>query len=141
MSVSRVFIDTNVLGYLLSDDARKAAATDRMLRDKGLTRLISTQVVGEFVNFARKKTPLDWSDIRIYVETFREACDIVCVTVDDQVAAVAIAERYRFRWFDSLIVAVALRLGADKLYSEDLQHGQRIGPMQIQNPFAPGPDV
>ncbi|OFW99871.1 MAG: hypothetical protein A3E78_09465 [Alphaproteobacteria bacterium RIFCSPHIGHO2_12_FULL_63_12] len=135
MSARRVFIDTNVLGYLLSDDERKARVTDSLLRAKEATRLTSTQVVGEFVNFARKKTPLSWGDMRIYIETFREACDIECVTIDDQIAAVAIAERYRFSWFDSLIVATALRLGADKLYSEDLQHGQQIGPMQIQNPF------
>jgi predicted nucleic acid-binding protein len=34
-----------------------------------------------------------------------------------------------------LIVASALAGGAKKLLSEDLQHGQRIGSLEIVNPF------
>jgi predicted nucleic acid-binding protein len=36
-----------------------------------------------------------------------------------------------------LILAVALRHGCDTVYSEDLQHGQRIEPgLTVANPFA-----
>jgi len=43
--------------------------------------------------------------------------------------------RYRFSFYDSLIVAAALDAGCKTLYSEDLQQGQRIDGLTIQNPF------
>ena len=45
-------------------------------------------------------------------------------------------ERYRFSWFDSLIVATALEAGCETLFTEDLQHGQVIeNRLTIFNPF------
>jgi len=40
--------------------------------------------------------------------------------------ALAIAERYQYSYFDSLIIASALEMECDYLYSEDLQAGQKI---------------
>ncbi len=48
-------------------------------------------------------------------------------------------DRYRFSYFDSLILASALTANCQILYSEDLQHGQVIdGRLTIINPFLPG---
>ena len=49
--------------------------------------------------------------------------------------AVEIRERYSYTFYDSLIIAAALEGGCTRLYSEDLQHGQRIERMTIVNPF------
>jgi predicted nucleic acid-binding protein len=49
--------------------------------------------------------------------------------------ALALQSRYQLSWFDSLIVAAAIEAACAILYSEDLQHGQRFGDLQIQNPF------
>jgi predicted nucleic acid-binding protein len=43
--------------------------------------------------------------------------------------------RYQLSFYDSLIVAAALEGGCKTLYSEDLQHGQRIDGLTIKNPF------
>ena len=43
--------------------------------------------------------------------------------------------RYQFSFYDSLIVAAALEAGCTRLYSEDMQHGQQIQSLTIQNPF------
>ena len=48
-------------------------------------------------------------------------------------------ERYGFSFYDSLIVAAALQAGCTRLYSEDMQHGQQIRGLTIQNPFADEP--
>ena len=38
--------------------------------------------------------------------------------------------------YDSLIVAAAQEAGCDTVYSEDLQHGQVVGPgLTVVNPF------
>ena len=112
---ARVFIDTNVLLYLLSADAAKADIAEALLTDASCVRAVSVQVVDEFVNVARNKARLDWSEIREYVALLRE--------------------RYRYRWYDSLIIASAVASGASFLLSEDLQDGKAIGDLVIQNPF------
>ena len=38
-------------------------------------------------------------------------------------------------FWDSLIVQAPVDAGCDKLYSEDLNAGQRFGPVLVVNPF------
>jgi predicted nucleic acid-binding protein len=52
--------------------------------------------------------------------------------------ALELQARYKFSFFDSLIIAAALAGGCTRLYSEDLQHGQRIEHLVIENPFLEG---
>jgi predicted nucleic acid-binding protein len=48
----------------------------------------------------------------------------------------AVAERYRFSFYDALIVAAALESGCTTLFSEDLQDGQVIDQtLTVRNPF------
>ncbi|MGO8953012.1 MAG: hypothetical protein ACLPWS_14060 [Rhodomicrobium sp.] len=35
----------------------------------------------------------------------------------------------------SCVEAAALEAGCERLYTEDLQHGQAIGPLRVENPF------
>jgi predicted nucleic acid-binding protein len=51
--------------------------------------------------------------------------------------ALAVHLRWRFSFYDSLVVAAALRAGCDVLYSEDLRHHQQVGKLTIVNPFLP----
>ncbi len=37
--------------------------------------------------------------------------------------------------YDSLIVSAAIQAGCDRLYTEDLQHGQKFAGLQVVNPF------
>ena len=48
---------------------------------------------------------------------------------------IAIQARYRFSFYDSLIVAAAVEAGCSTIYSEDLQHGQRIEQLTLIDPF------
>ena len=49
--------------------------------------------------------------------------------------ALRLCGRYSFGWYDSLIVAAAIEGQCSVLYSEDLQHGMRIGELVVKNPF------
>jgi predicted nucleic acid-binding protein len=49
--------------------------------------------------------------------------------------ALGVQARYRYSFYDSLIIAAALDAGCSRLYSEDLQDGQRIEELTIENPF------
>ena len=49
--------------------------------------------------------------------------------------AIRLTRRYRLSWYDSLIVTAALEAECGVLYSEDFQHGQKIGNLRVENPF------
>lgn len=51
-------------------------------------------------------------------------------------SACKIAKRYKFSFYDSLVIAAALETECTILYSEDMQHEQIIeGTLTIRNPF------
>lgn len=131
----RIFLDTNVLVYLLAA-GRKAELAESVLQDDRIERVISTQVVNEFIFIARRKSQLEWSAIRAYLRLLRSACIVEILRAEDQDEALDLAERYGFSWFDSLIVASALAAGADTLLSEGYQDGMRVESLRIANPFA-----
>jgi predicted nucleic acid-binding protein len=49
--------------------------------------------------------------------------------------ALGIHARHQISWYDSLIVAAASEAHCSILYTEDLQHGAKIGGVRIENPF------
>ena len=59
------------------------------------------------------------------------------IEVDRQIVetALIVQRRYQLSYWDSQIIAAAERLGADVLYSEDLNHGQIYGSVRCENPF------
>jgi predicted nucleic acid-binding protein len=131
----RAFIDTNVLVYLLSHDERKAGIAESLLTHPDLERVISTQVINEFVSTARRKARLGWPKIRAFLRLFRASCQVEQFGSDDQDLAIAVAEEFGFQWYDSLIVATALRADVSLLLSEDMHDGQRIDALKITDPF------
>lgn len=139
MSVD-VFLDTNVLIYQLDrTDARKHGIAEAIVKDAVAndTACISFQVVQECLNTALRKSviALDLAGARGYLETvlsplLRGAANLVLYR-----RSLDIQERYRFGCYDALIVAAALEAGCKRLLSEDLQHGQKIETLRIENPF------
>ena len=129
-----IFFDTNVLVYaqgpgMKGDKARQALA------DGGV---ISVQVLNEFANVLRRKFRLEWRVVTAAVADVRELFDSIRpLDIETHEAAVTLAEAHGFSFYDSLIVASALRAGCETLLTEDLQAGRRIDSLTIVNPFAP----
>lgn len=134
------FIDTNVFIYHLdTTDARKHAVAERIVRD-GLASgnaCISFQVVQECLNTALRKAQvaLDLDSARSYLDTVLTPLLQVPASPALYHRALDVQARWRFSFYDSLIVAAALTAGCSRLLSEDLQHGQRIETLTIHNPF------
>jgi predicted nucleic acid-binding protein len=136
----RTFVDTNVLIYAHDVDAgRKHDVAKAVLRNLWAERagVLSTQVLQEFyVNATRKlKKPLARQEARTVVETYAAWC-VDSITPADVSAAFQIEDLARLGFWDALIVAVAVRSGARRLLSEDLNAGQSIAGLTIHNPFA-----
>jgi predicted nucleic acid-binding protein len=133
MSASdRIFFDTNVLVYLLSDDARKADRAETLLSEGGI---VSVQVLNEFAAVGRRKLRLTWPEIREILATIRAVTRVEPLSLATHDAGLDLAARYDFALYDSMIVAAALQAQCTLLYSEDMQHGQVIDTLTIRNPF------
>jgi predicted nucleic acid-binding protein len=134
MPDTETFFDTNVLLYLLSEDAAKADRAEELIANGGV---ISVQVLNEFAVVASRKVGMSWGEIRDMLLPIRAICQIEAVTPETHDRGIAIAERHGFSFYDAIIVASALGAGCKTLYSEDLQHGQVIArQLRIRNPFA-----
>lgn len=48
-------------------------------------------------------------------------------------------DRFGVAWWDALIIAAAQSQGCRYLLTEDLQHGQRFGELEVVNPFVVEP--
>lgn len=131
-----VFLDTNVLVYSFdADSPAKQRKAKELLAGSGW--FVSWQVIQEFSSVAlhRFKVPLVPQDLSDYLTLkLWPRCRILPSEVI-LTKALAIHARYGFRYYDSLVVASAVAGGAKTLFSEDLQHGQSIDSLTIQNPF------
>lgn len=131
--MTKAFLDTNILVYAFSDDARNAVA--EQLLGKGGE--ISIQVVNEFSNVARRKLGFDWAQISEAVGAVRTLCRAIHpLDLETHAEAIRLAQQHGFSFYDALIVSSALRAKCDLLYTEDMQNGRLIdGTLRIENPF------
>ena len=136
----KVFVDTNILIYAHDLDAgQRNTLSASILRDlwENRTGIISTQVLQEFyVNVTRKiENPLPKSKARGIIESYL-AWPVELNDAKTVLAASEIEERHMLSFWDSLIVASARNAKAEKILTEDLNHGQQIEGILIENPFA-----
>jgi predicted nucleic acid-binding protein len=136
MSVDKkVFVDTNLWIYSYSSDELKKHDRAREIIDQNNV-VISTQVLNEFSNVLNKKFKSPWLAVEMAIAEITASSSVVLVTTDTIQAAIAIAERYNFSYYDSLIISSALENHCEYLYSEDLAHTQKIeASLYIINPF------
>jgi predicted nucleic acid-binding protein len=133
---SDVFFDSNVLLYSVSGDLVKADRAEELLTAGGC---VTVQVLNECTSVLRRKLNAEWSDIWHFSENIRTSCTVFPVTTDIHIRGLSIAERYKFRIHDSMLVAAALLLGCTTMYSEDMHNGMVIDGLTIRNPFAAQP--
>ena len=138
----RTFIDTNILLYAHdADSGEKHAIADRVLRELWITGtgVLSVQVLQEFyVNVTRKiRSPLSREQARSIVNDYVEWATET--TSAEIVTAFRIEDESRIGFWDALIVSSAAKSGAARILSEDLNAGQRIAGILIENPFAGAP--
>jgi predicted nucleic acid-binding protein len=135
----KTFVDTNILIYAHDVDAKAKHDVARgVLRElwSRRTGVLSMQVLQEFyVNVTRKiASPLPKDVARAVVNSYSIWC--IDATPAEIAAAFRIEDESRIGFWDALIVASALKCGATRILSEDLNAQQTISGVQIQNPFA-----
>lgn len=135
----KTFVDANILVYACDLDAGvKRDIARRVLQDlwDAETGALSPQVLQEFYVGATRKIarPLSKLDARLIVNTY--ATWSRAITVSEIEVAFRIEDEAHIHFWDALIVASALRAGAVRILTEDLNAGQIIAGMRIESPFA-----
>ena len=135
----KTFVDTNILIYAHdADSSIKHEIAKDILRHLWSQRngSLSPQVLQEFyVNVTRKiASPLSQPAARAVVDSYRVWCvEITCAEIWD---AFRIEDEAGIGFWDALIVAAARKAGAGRLLTEDLNSGQIIAGVRIENPFS-----
>lgn len=134
------FLDTNILVYLFDEADGAKHAVARALVEDALgngSGVISFQVVQETLNVLTRKLKVlaRAEDAEDFMQHTLVPLWRVQPSPALYAAAMDIGQRLGFGFYDSLVVAAAQEAGCRRLLSEDLQHGQRIGKLRIENPF------
>jgi len=135
----RIFVDTNVLIYAhdmdagLKHDRAVSIVSGLWEKENGI---LSVQVLQEFyVNVTRKiSRPLTPASARGLIQNYL-AWHVETNEPSTVFLASEIGERNLLSFWDALIVASASKAGADRILSEDLNHGQIIEGILIENSF------
>jgi len=130
-----VFVDTNIVVYAYSSgDLKKQAISSEILLNKEC--VVSTQVINEYCNVCFKKYLMQVSEILLDVNNILDNSELIRIGEATVKQALFIKDRYKYSYYDSLILSSALESGCSIVYAEDMQHGQVIeNSLRIVNPF------
>ncbi len=137
MKYEGIFVDTNFLVYAHDPrEKRKHQLAKEQIEKWWLSStvpILSIQVLQEFyVTLTRlglaKKTAKELTEV---YSSWRVIDNDKNILYD----ALEISERSKVSFWDSLILAAAIKAGAEELWTEDLSHGQKFGPVKVRNPF------
>lgn len=136
----KFFLDTNVLLYEFdTQHPAKSRRAAELVRSAITTKrgVVSYQVVQEFFSVAltRFATPLPLNEAETYFSGILKPLLAIQSSPKLFLDGLRVHNQYRLSWYDSLIVAAAQQAECLILYTEDMQHGQRIGSLKIENPF------
>ena len=133
------FLDTNVLVYAYdpSDPRKQRVAQDLVRRALAAEMMTSTQVLAEFAaTLLHKISPAARpEDVMALLEVLAPM-HLVIPDGDMIRRAVEARASYGVHFYDGMIVAAAERGGCSRIWSEDLNAGQKYFGIAVENPFA-----
>lgn len=139
MNEDKIFIDTNILVYAHDISAEeKHGIAKKIILDLWESKcgVISTQVLQEFFVCMTKKInrPLNAGTAKeIIIELLK--WEVVVNEGVEILKAIEINQKYKYSFWDSMIINAAISGGANLLLSEDMHDGQEIENVKIENPF------
>jgi predicted nucleic acid-binding protein len=133
------FLDTNILVYAYDSSAgQKHTLAAQLVQEcwENENGCLSLQVLQEFfVTVTRKiMLPLDLQTARQIVADLTQ-WRLHAPNAADLLQAIDLEELHQLAFWDALVIQSAVSLGCKQLFSEDLNHGQAYGTVQVINPF------
>jgi predicted nucleic acid-binding protein len=138
--MSGEFIDSNVFLYLFDEANPRKRQTAEGLIHTALetgTAVVSFQVIQQTLDVITRKveTPATPEEVRRFMDQVLVPLWRIMPRQVLYHRTLDIQARYRYGFYDALIIAAALGAGCTRLHSEDLQHGQQIDGLTIESPF------
>ena len=136
----KIFVDTNILIYAhdidsgLKHDTAVKVITDLWERANGI---LSNQVLQEFYIVVTRKIPkpISLSEARAIIKNYLK-WQIEENNSNSILRASEIQKKHNISFWDALIVTAAEQAGAAKILTEDMNSGQTIEGVLIENPFS-----
>ena len=138
--MSKVFPDTNIFVYSLdTTDPIKQKCCRTLIREISSENLgvISTQVLQEFYVASTSKLGADPLIIKDIIRSL-ERIETVVITPALIKEAIDCSLINRLSFWDALIVVAAESAKCNLLWTEDLNHGQIIRGVRVENPLRAG---
>ena len=133
----KIFIDTNILVYSLDqfdpEKQKKCRELLKMLTGE-LRGVISTQVMQEFYVASTTKLGAEVLTVKDILHSF-ERFETIIITPQIIKEAIDCSIINKLSFWDALLVVAAESAKCEKLWSEDLNDGQLIRGVRIENPL------
>ena len=133
----KYFIDTNIFVYLFNmADKKKWDKCHEILKqaNKNVYFVISTQVLNEFISVMLNKFKTQPLVLKSIVDDMCEF-EVVETNINIIKKAIDIKTLNQLSYWDSLIISAAKSSKCSVILTEDMNHGQVIEGVSIQNPF------
>lgn len=132
------FLDTNVLVYAYdASQPKKRRVAQDLVRKAVVGEIVtSVQVLAEFAATLLHKVspPVEAGDVCVILDAL---APVKVITPSPELVrrAVEVRAEYGLHFYDGMIVAAAERGGCRRIWSEDLNPGQKYFGITVENPF------
>jgi predicted nucleic acid-binding protein len=122
---ARVFLDTNILLYIYSEsEPIKSAICQTAINNNNC--YTSTQALNELSNVCLRKWNMNRSNIENAIDEISSACQVTHITENTIKKALFLHEKYKYSYYDCLMLAAAIESNCEMIFSEDMQNGQIV---------------
>lgn len=133
----RFSFDTNILIYAVNTDtaAKHQIASSLLETAAEKDCLLTLQAISEFFNVTRRKGMSSMDKVIAITRVWQQIFPVVTAAQDTFNEAVEYVRDHNISFWDAMIWVTAKQAGCAYLFSEDMQHGRRLGGVEIVNPF------
>ena len=132
----KIFLDTNLWIYFFSDEIIKQETISEIIINNYENIIVSSQVLCEIFTVLTKKKLKSLTDTEKIIKEISNNFFVIDSTSELIISAISTHKKYRYSFWDSLILAAAVKSGCTMFYSEDMQNRQIIEKtIRIINPF------
>lgn len=137
----KYFLDSDIIIYSFDNEHPGKKVVAQGLIEQAFSQqngCISFQVTQESINVLIRhfRDKLSMDDIMLFLKEVLHPLQKVYPSLLLYENAINFHFRWKYSFYDSLIIASALNSDCTILYSEDLQDGQQIEDLKIVNPFS-----
>ena len=134
---NRFAIDANILVYAIDRDAgsKRQISEAFLLNAMNVDAWLTVQALAEFFHVAVRRNFVSIDTAAAQVEDWQVTFNIAVANVECLNDAMAAVRDHGLSFWDAMQWATARRAGCAYLITEDMHHGQRIGGVELLNPF------